>query len=343
MSDLEHLSEGHEPFDLERATLDQPTLFETDWGGDGTELLRPVRAHVLAALRPSTEQYQPPLDSLLTLGEIDAAELERLRIEYGIGQMHVPELVRMLRDRALNTAYSDTPQVYAPGHAFDLLADLDLSAVVPDLIPLFDVDFEQMGEGLPRMLGNVGAPALVPLRTYLNDHSRWLWGRARAADALKELAERHPGLRADVVATLSASLAAAESDHEVVVTEVMCALIDLKAVETLPLIRRAFELDKIDETMNGPWGDVLGAMGIEPDADDPLVAESQRRYEERHARMLSPNSQKNLNAFLAPRPTRFTDEQATAPQKRKREQARKEKQKRKAASAARKANRKKRK
>lgn len=344
MTGPELIRDDDEPFDLDHEPLDRPPPFEIDWGGDGSDLMRPVRAHILEALRPAAGPYPPPLDVLLTLGPIDAEELERLRDEHSIGQMHVPALVRMLRDRALNTADNDTPEVYAPEHALALLSGLDLSAVVPELLPLFDLDFDRVGEELTDILGEVGAPVLAPLRAYLSDRGRWVWGRSRAADTLKELAERHPDLREEVVATLSQILLGAETDHEQAVTGAVDALVELKAVETLPLIRRAFELGKVDETMNGPWGDVLREIGVEPDPNDPLVEESRRRFEERHARMVPPDLHDNLAAFQARhRAERARAEQQAGAQKRKQDKVRTEKNKRKAAKASRKANRKKRK
>jgi hypothetical protein len=346
MSDPDQPFGADEPFDLEREHLDaRPAPFDIDWGGDGRDLTRPVRAHVLAALRPSTGPYQPPLDALLTLGEIDdEEELERRRVELGIGQEHVPELVRMLRDRALNTADSDTPEVWAPIHALHLLATLDRSAAVSDLIPLFDLDFDRVGDELIGMLGATGTPAFAPLRDYISDQTRWVWGRARATDALKEIVERHPELREEAVTSLSAILAGAETDQEVAVTAAMSALVDLKAVEALPLIRHAFESEKIDESMHGAWGDVLHEIGVEPDPDDPLVEESRRRFEARHAQMFPADLRENLAAFQARHRAERAQatERATA-QRRKQDKARKEKNKRKAASASRKANRKKRK
>ena len=57
-------SEDNEPFDLEHEPLDPPQHVMPDWGGDGTDLSRPVRAHVLAVLRPNTVPYPPPVDAL---------------------------------------------------------------------------------------------------------------------------------------------------------------------------------------------------------------------------------------------------------------------------------------
>ncbi len=329
-----------EPFDLEQEPLEKGDLFDIDWGGDGADPDRPVRAHVLAALRPSSGPYQPPLDALLALGDVDAATLAEL----GIGQEHVSELVRMLRDRDLNTSMGDDPKGWGPSHALDILADLDLSAHIDDIIPVLDLDFDRFADAIVVMASKVGAPAVAPLRAYLEDQSRWVWGRSRAAGALGDIVEQHPELRAEVVPMLSDMLSRVEELPEEVATGVMGALVDIKAVETLPLIRRAFELGKINETMYGPWGEVLKTLGIAPDADDPLIEESHRRYQERWDSQFPPEMLENIRAMQA----RQQIEQAraaaqTTAKQRKQEKFRKEKNKRKTASASRKANRKKRK
>lgn len=162
---------------------------------------------------------------------------------------------------------------------------------------------------------------------------------------------QHPDLREQVIELLSAVLRDAEHQDEVVCTGAMGSLVELKAVETLPLIRRAFELGQIDEMMYGPWGSVLDEFGIEPDADDPLIAESQQRFDDRHERMFPRAQREELQAALsryAGHDLYGTDEAApvAAPpgaKKTANDQARKQKNKRKMSSAARKANRRKRK
>jgi hypothetical protein len=115
----------------------------------------------------------------------------------------------------------------------------------------------------------------------------------------------------------------------------------------------------------GSWGDVLGDLGIEPEEDDPLVAESQRRFEERHERFFPSEQRNQLQAAIARFTGRdpkhlFDDPPASAPHspqqssrqsaetKARKHQsaevkARKQKNKRKAELASRKANRRKRK
>jgi hypothetical protein len=107
--------------------------------------------------------------------------------------------------------------------------------------------------------------------------------------------------------------------------------------------------------MRGGWGDVLGDLGMEPEEDDPLVAETQRRFEERQERFLPRAQREELQQALARFSGRdpqylFDDPPASAVQPPPRDarkaaqaKARKHKNKRKAESASRKANRRKRK
>lgn len=159
---------------------------------------------------------------------------------------------------------------------------------------------------------------------------------------LQKIAEQHPELRTQVIAILSEILEDAEHDYEQAVTGAMSALIELKAAETLPLIRRAFELGKIDETMYGPWGEVLKELGGTPAPDDPLIVESQQRFKTRHSQMFPPGLRENLDAFQEHQRTEHARvARRELAQKRKQAQERRQKNTRKIASAARKANRKK--
>jgi hypothetical protein len=340
---------GDQPFDLERVPLERTSSSEHDWGGDGSDLSRPVRAHVLAALRPSGGPYQPPVSRLLTQGDPRVPGVDKRIRGLGLRQQHLPELLRMARDRALYTAPGESDEVWAPLHALAALAELDLGEQVAEIVPLFDVEDDWYDTALPELMGRVGAPALAPLREYLADPTRWGFGHTSAADALEKIAEQHPDLRDQAVAILSDVLRDAEHYHEDTVTGALSALIGLRAVEALPLIRRAFELGKVDESVPGPWGDVLDELDVKPEPGDPLIAESRQRFEERHERMFPREQREQMLAALdqlkarAPTPPPPAPLVERDPQRAAQARARKQKNKRKAESAARKANRRKRK
>src|SRR5689334_6320993 len=118
---------GEQPFDIERAPLDRPPGMEHDWGGDGSDLSRPVRAHVLAALRPSSGPYSPPTSRLLTQGDPRVPGVDKRIRALGLRQQHLPELLRMARDRGLYAAAGDSTEVWAPLHALAALGELDLT------------------------------------------------------------------------------------------------------------------------------------------------------------------------------------------------------------------------
>jgi hypothetical protein len=353
MSDRTSLDlDADQPFDLDREPLDRPKGLGIDWGGDGSDLSRPVRAHVLQALRPNSEPYPPPVDALRQLGEISEADAASARAALGLTQAHMPDLLRMVRDRSLFTANGDTNEAWSSLHAFNALSELDISAHIAELIPLLDLDDDHFFSALPELFSKVGAPAVEPLHSYLADRSRWGFGHTTASEALEKIAEQHPDLREAIVGIFSDVLRDAEHYHELSVTAAMSGLVEIEEEEALPLIRHAFEIGKIDETVRGSWGDVLAELGIDADDDDPLVAESQRRFEERHEQLMPRKQREELLEALDQFKARTRSSQAASisaptpralpkpvPAKSSKPQN-KAKNKRKAASASRKANRK---
>lgn len=307
--------------------------------------------------------YQPPVAELLTLGDARVIAIEHDVVMLDLNQEHVPELVRMVCDPVLNTALSDSLEVWAPVHALHALKLLDASAHLSELMPLLErSDDDWLSEGLPDVFGQMGQPALAPLQAYLADPTHNEWSLVIVTRALAAIAHQHPTLRDEAVAILSAVLRDAEQYDEIPCTFAMDALVELDAVEALPLIRHVFEQDKIDTIVRGAWDDILDQLGIEADPTDPLIAHSQQRHKEQQE-LFFPNDlrQRFLAAFgIEPESdfTRVADQHGVNPnlpsgaastaaharkeqQRRAEAQARKAKQKRKAASASRKANKKK--
>jgi hypothetical protein len=237
----------------------------------------------------------------------------------------------MARDRALNTAPSESDAVWAPIHAIAALSELDVSDHVEDLIPLFDTEDDTFLEELPGILGSAGAPAIEPLAGYLHDRGRWVYGRAAAGRALTAIGMQHPELRDQAVAILADEMEHASANPPELNGFLLAELIELDAVEALPAIRRAFEQNLIDESVAGDWAEVLGSLDQEVDDSDPLVRRSRERWENQIAAQRA-----ELPGFggLAPAPS-------SAPRRSKDKKASKQKSKRKMASASRKANKKK--
>ena len=160
----------------------------------------------------SARGRSPLMEKLLALGEpeikqgwLDCAELE-------IGPEHIEELIGLALDESLNSAPSDSQEVWVPVHAWRALAQLHAAAAAEPLTHLleriYEDDDDWVGEEMPRVFGMIGPPAISPLSEYLraNDHS--VYARVAAVEGLQCIGSDHPEVRDEVVAVLSDQLAA---------------------------------------------------------------------------------------------------------------------------------------
>ena len=85
-------------------------------------------------------RYQPPVERLLTYGESDRIRPDDWPDypELGLGPEHVPDLIQMATDEALNEADAESTEVWAPLHAWRALGQLRAVEAVEPLLELFD-------------------------------------------------------------------------------------------------------------------------------------------------------------------------------------------------------------
>ena len=95
--------------------------------------------------------------------------------------------------------------------------------------------------------GQSRQPALEPLRQYIQDNTRWQYGRWNAGTAVEQVAQQHPELRDQAIQILSDVLAHAIDNDPETNGFFLADLLHLNAVEALPIIRSAFEQDMIDD------------------------------------------------------------------------------------------------
>jgi len=138
----------------------------------------------------------------------DQALLDRVK---ALGPAAVRPLIEMATDESLHGAETESPEVWAPLHAIQILGELGAAEAVEPLLPLLAQDDEWLDELLPECLGRIGRPALASLRVYLFDRTHDVWARERAAGALTKIVQHHPELRSDVVDALVARLDPAET------------------------------------------------------------------------------------------------------------------------------------
>lgn len=231
----------------------------------------------------TTFDYAPPVSLLLREG--NAWKTSRRWPDYGakgIGREHIAELLRMAADERLLWARSDTPEVWAPVHAWRALGQLEVSEAIEPLLGLFSAldegDSDDLTEEMPDIFARLGAPAIPAVAAFLGNEKHGLWPRATATDCLEKIGLRHREARAECVAALTHALQRFEQNDAMLNASLVGALTELSAHESLPLIERAFNADRVDETVCGDFQDVRQEFGLPAASPQEVVsAVAQRR------------------------------------------------------------------
>ena len=193
-----------------------------------------------------------------------------------------------------------------------------------------ETDSDLINEGLTDALEEFGEPTIEPLTIFINEAGHSEYGYISACDVMCHIAEKQPEYREIVVANISSALDEHfERNDEDVNGYWLSDLLDLQAVESYPIIKKAFEAKKINVRVAGDLEDVEIEFEMRKQRDTP-----------------SPNlplPKKFLNHEGAV-PMRETDETFTFlgkdDLKRDQEKKKKEKNKRKQEKKSRKKNRK---
>lgn len=224
----------------------------------------PGKQAVMGRFTPS--YYAPPVDHLLTYGKGHSIPPECWPnyLALGLGPEHIPDLIRMATDAALQWTASDRLEAWAPLHAWRALGQLRAEAAVEPLLSLFDHldESDWVLEELPEVFGLIGRAALPALAAYLADGSHEVEAHLCAIPSIEQIGKRWPEARPACVGCLMEHLErCAEQDPEVngfLVT----GLVDLHAIEAAPLIERAFAARRVDPCVIGDWEEVKVVLGL---------------------------------------------------------------------------------
>ena len=212
--------------------------------------------------------YTAPVNKLLTLGDTRQERPWRNYGTLGIEPEHAPELIRMIQDKDLHEADGDSPEVWAPVHAWRALGQLRAEAAVTPLLGLLhridDDDDDALTGDVHDVLGMIGPAALDQTAAYLAGAQHGTYALVAAAEALREIAQRHPETREAVVAALVRKLERfGEYDRDEALNAFLISdLVDLRVVEAAPLIERAFAADAVDTMVLGDWPQVAELLGV---------------------------------------------------------------------------------
>ena len=212
-------------------------------------------------------EYSDPVGLLLKIGgprNYDPAEWPDYRTTFGLGPEHIPELIRLACDVALNQGDPDSSAVWAPLHAWRALGQLRAEASVPPLLAVLREfeDDESASEELPVVFGMIGQSAMAPIAGFLSGGALPVMSAATATGGLKEIAERHPECRGDCVGVLVEMVNNHVQADPSINGFAVSALIDMAAVEAIEAIRNAFRRNWVDISICGDVEDVEVALGL---------------------------------------------------------------------------------
>jgi SEC-C motif len=211
--------------------------------------------------------YAGPLRRLLFIGKTrnyDPAEWPDYATEFGLRREHIPELIRLACDAALNWGDPESREVWAPLHAWRALGQLQAEASVVPLLAFLKTaeGDEAVGQDFPMVFGMIGPAAIPHIAGFLSDRSNPRFPVSTAIEGLKEIAERHPECRAECVGILARTLEWHAETDRVINGFAVSALIDLAAVEVIDTMREAFRRKSVDISIAGDEEDVEIALGL---------------------------------------------------------------------------------
>jgi len=219
--------------------------------------------------------YPPPVDKLLTYGKPELSEAEDWPnyLELGFTPEHIPDLIRLATDKELNEGDPESLEVWSPIHAWRTLGQLHAETAVEPLLHLYEEmsDDDWIVSELPRVYGMIGPAAIPILKAYVADASHDESARINAQTGLEEIGTMHPDARNECIAALSQQLELFEENDPTLNAYLITSLVELEALEALPLIERVFAADRVDEFLTGDWDNVQVEFGLKEAPLRPLV------------------------------------------------------------------------
>ncbi|HEX5870080.1 MAG TPA: hypothetical protein VFY65_06685 [Longimicrobium sp.] len=209
--------------------------------------------------------YLPPVDRLLKLG----AEPARRRTwpDYrtlGLEDHHVPALIRMATDPALQAAEERDPAGWAPVHAWRALGQLRAPAAAEPLLALLQRELESdwVFREVPAVLGMIGPAALPGATMLLFDEGMNEEARIAAARVIADVGIEYPERRDEAAALLTTQLEDWKDQGRLLNAFLVSGLLDLQQTEAAPLMEAAFAAKAVDLAVNGDWEDAQVDLGL---------------------------------------------------------------------------------
>lgn len=211
--------------------------------------------------------YSFPVNQLLTYGDCREVEFHKwpnYPEELGITSEHIPELIRIALDKTwYEEDVDEIVECWANIHAIRTLGQLKAEAAIEPLLSLFEEENNDwISEDLPVVYSMIGAAAIPALSEYLANPKNKVFPRIHANTSLEKIGSTHPENRTECVAIITKQLEKFAGNHPELNAFLIGTLLDLKAVESAPVIERAFAANRVELLVCGDWDNVQVEFGL---------------------------------------------------------------------------------
>ena len=215
----------------------------------------------------SRQDYTGPVARLLIIGDASLfkpVEWPNYPELYGLGNEHIPALIRMACDLSLHRGDTEGAEIWAPVHAWRALAQLRAVEAIEPLLEFTRIELEDdaVSQEFTTVLGMMGPAAIAPIAAFLADRTVTWMGASLATAGLAEIVKAHPECRDECVRILTRLLEHGTDSAPMANAFTISSLLDLKAVEAIDTIRDAFRRGTVDFSIAGDLEDVEIELGL---------------------------------------------------------------------------------
>ncbi len=255
--------------------------------------------------------YSPPVDQLLTLGDIRQFDSWPDYLALGFDDSHIDALIALATDQTLMENRDDEGVMWAAVHAWRTLGMLRAEAAVQPLINLFHelTGSYWTASEIPAALSLIGPSSVPYLRDYVANDAVQAYARARAVRALEIIAGAWEDIRKDAIAAIHSKLEHYADNEESLNGFLVKSLANLNHEDSLPLIEAAYAGGHVNErAAGGDWYDLQVKYGLKPprtrttkssaraanmDRDSPAQRATKARFDRQKARAKRKQSKKS--------------------------------------------------
>ena len=196
-------------------------------------------------------------------------------LQVGFDESYVPDLIRILGDDTVHKSeFAGTAM--APIHAWRILAELKAVEAIPALIsllPRIDDTFDDWtGEELPEVFSKIGPTSLEEIESYARDTRNGDSSRICSFRVISKIGCVHLEQRARCVEILTGMLRAHETNDDTINAFLISSLSDLGALESFDLVRKAYEKNRVDLTIQGDVQEAERYFRIARGDEDAIAA-----------------------------------------------------------------------